>query len=364
MISQAELESVVRDIIDVAAAADLDPTHISDDEDEQSENSFLPRSYDIDRLHADDARDKVFVAILKALAARRNKPSSPRELATCIMKHEFTLLGRVSHGQVERDELVRRTSYGDSGESASDSDANPYARKRFKSVRSAVACVYPRRSSRVVDESRAPHARRSASHGDPSALQGNDPDHATQIDSVGSSSLLRESAGPRPQRTDRGTGKWRSAYTSSEDEGSRSVWSDNTDAGPSRPESPSSAYASASEQTVEPANAMLLPPVPHTTPRASVSPDQTPFPPATSPSFHCYTDEMQAASPLLLPRSLMAIDGGLFDPGSPSLAQKDISSASLTPLVTPAIVVHSDDSVVPAHPFLLTQKPDGKYICL
>ncbi|KAJ2152425.1 hypothetical protein IW137_005734, partial [Coemansia sp. RSA 1287] len=93
MISQAELESVVRDIIDVAAAADLDPTHISDDEDEQSENSFLPRSYDIDRLHADDARDKVFVAILKALAARRNKPSSPRELATCIMKHEFTLLG-------------------------------------------------------------------------------------------------------------------------------------------------------------------------------------------------------------------------------------------------------------------------------
>ncbi|KAJ2172187.1 hypothetical protein EV180_007077, partial [Coemansia sp. RSA 518] len=67
---------------------------------------------------------------------------------------------------------------------------------------------------------------------------------------------------------------------------------------------------------------------------------------------------MQAASPLLLPRSLMAIDGGLFDPGSPSLAQKDISSASLTPLVTPAIVVHSDDSVVPAHPFLLTQKPD------
>ncbi|KAJ2704991.1 hypothetical protein H4S00_007180, partial [Coemansia sp. D1744] len=72
---------------------DLDPTHISDDEDEQSENSFLPRSYDIDRLHADDARDKVFVAILKALAARRNKPSSPRELATCIMKHEFTLLG-------------------------------------------------------------------------------------------------------------------------------------------------------------------------------------------------------------------------------------------------------------------------------
>ncbi|KAJ2147438.1 hypothetical protein IW136_000094 [Coemansia sp. RSA 678] len=482
MISQAELESVVRDIIGVAAAADLDPTHISDDEDEQSENSFLPRSYDIDRLHADDARDKVFVAILKALAARRNKPSSPRELATCIMKHEFTLLGgatpyatvssrisqhfkrifehtpprppilgrvahekhtrkyfyyvssaheqedflrkvragiiptqpvvsatpssrrtktkkprcmvpaiavetdmvhtcrsrratsagvssahtstgranrRVSHGQVERDELVRRTSYGDSGESASDSDANPYARKRFKSVRSAVACVYPRRSSRVVDETRAPHARRSASHGDPSALQGNDPDHAARIDSVGSSSSLRESAGPRPQRTDRGTGKWRSAYTSSEDEGSRSVWSDNTDAGPSRPESPSSAYASASEQTVEPANAMLLPPVPHTTPRASVSPDQTPFPPATSPSFHCYTDEMQAASPLLLPRSLMAIDGGLFDPGSPSLAQKDISSASLTPLVTPAIVVHSDDSVVPAHPFLLTQKPDG-----
>ncbi|KAJ1857992.1 hypothetical protein GGH12_000635 [Coemansia sp. RSA 1822] len=479
MISQAELESVIRDISGVAAAADLDPTHISDDEDEQSENSFLPRSYDIDRLHADDARDKVFVAILKALAARRNKPSSPRELATCIMKHEFTLLGgatpyatvssrisqhfkrifehtpprppilgrvahekhtrkyfyyvssaheqedfqrkvragiiptqpvvsatpssrrtktkkprcmvpaiavetdmahtcrtrratsagvssahsagranrRVSHGEVSsRDELVRRTSYGDSAESASDSDANPYARKRFKSVRSAVACTYPKRRSRVVDEARAPHARRSASHGDPTALQGNDPDHAVRGDSAGSSSLRRESAGPRPQRTDRGTGKWRSAYTSSEDEGSRSAWSDHTDPGPSRPESRSSACTS--EQAVEPANAMLLPPVPHTTPRASASPDQTPFPPATSPSFHCYTDEMQAASPLLLPRSLMAIDGGMFDPGSPSIAQKDIPSASLTPLVTPAIVVHSDDSVVPAHPFLLTQKPD------
>ncbi|KAJ2341560.1 hypothetical protein GGF43_006144, partial [Coemansia sp. RSA 2618] len=93
MISQVELEAVIRDINGVAAAADLEPAHISDDDDEQSENNFLPRTYDIDRLHADDARDKVFVAILKALAARRNRPSSPKELATCIMKHEFTLLG-------------------------------------------------------------------------------------------------------------------------------------------------------------------------------------------------------------------------------------------------------------------------------
>ncbi|KAJ1722557.1 hypothetical protein LPJ61_005917, partial [Coemansia biformis] len=93
MISQSELRAVVDDIKHVAAAADRASEPLSDDDDEQAENTFQPREYAIDRLHADDARDKVFVAILKALAARRNRPSSPKELATCIMKHEFTLLG-------------------------------------------------------------------------------------------------------------------------------------------------------------------------------------------------------------------------------------------------------------------------------
>ncbi|KAJ1913934.1 hypothetical protein H4219_004997 [Mycoemilia scoparia] len=44
-------------------------------------------------LHPDDARDKVFVAILKALLAMSNRPSSPKELSTCIMEHKFAMLG-------------------------------------------------------------------------------------------------------------------------------------------------------------------------------------------------------------------------------------------------------------------------------
>ncbi|KAJ2688638.1 hypothetical protein H4R19_006553, partial [Coemansia spiralis] len=89
-------------IDDIKQVADRASRPFSDDDsddsdcgsgDDHAENPFQPREYAIDRLHADDARDKVFVAILKALAARRNRPGSPKELATCIMKHEFTLLG-------------------------------------------------------------------------------------------------------------------------------------------------------------------------------------------------------------------------------------------------------------------------------
>ncbi|KAJ1939207.1 hypothetical protein EC988_007377, partial [Linderina pennispora] len=94
MISPSELRAVIEDIKRVALAASSTTSALSSSSDEdQTENTFAPRDYDIDRLHADDARDKVFVAILKALVARNNKPSSPKELATCIMKHEFTLLG-------------------------------------------------------------------------------------------------------------------------------------------------------------------------------------------------------------------------------------------------------------------------------
>ncbi|KAJ1651576.1 hypothetical protein IWQ61_007897, partial [Dispira simplex] len=49
--------------------------------------------YNLDNLHPDDARDKVFVAIIKALLIMGNKPSSPKELANCIMKQRFTILG-------------------------------------------------------------------------------------------------------------------------------------------------------------------------------------------------------------------------------------------------------------------------------
>ncbi|KAJ2433322.1 hypothetical protein GGF42_009415, partial [Coemansia sp. RSA 2424] len=97
MISAPELRSVVDDIKRVAEG-NYDNTSDGEEEEEEAgsdgtQNTFGGRAYDIDRLHAEDARDKVFVAILKALVARHNRPSSPKELATCIMKNEFTMLG-------------------------------------------------------------------------------------------------------------------------------------------------------------------------------------------------------------------------------------------------------------------------------
>ncbi|KAJ2891680.1 hypothetical protein GGI21_005792, partial [Coemansia aciculifera] len=75
MISAPELRSVVDEIKRVAEG-NYDST--SDDEEDGgnaggggssdgTQNTFGGRAYDIDRLHAEDARDKVFVAILKAL---------------------------------------------------------------------------------------------------------------------------------------------------------------------------------------------------------------------------------------------------------------------------------------------------------
>ncbi|KAJ2850299.1 hypothetical protein IWW36_001985 [Coemansia brasiliensis] len=486
MITQAELTAVIQDIKDVAAAADLEPDHFSDsnDDDEQSENTFLPRTYDIDRLHADDARDKVFVAILKALAARHNKPSSPKELATCIMKHEFTLLGgatpyatvssRISqhfkrifehnpprppilgrvahekhtrkyfyyvssaHEQEEFQRKVRagiiptqpvlstaastsssrrsktakkprcmvpaiavetdlaptysrrthraasadttnssihtamrmasrsashseadshrisnsnavgrprRTSYngneGDTAESASDSDSNPYARKRFRSVRSVVAHTYPRRrrsqasSATMVDANAAPRARRSASHSDAGLRTAHQRNRSSSLHSASSSEAEEQAK------------EWSDSSNAHEDDISSYGCA-------SRPSSRASSHR---ESRSEPAaNTMLLPPVPNTTPRASLSPDQTPFPPAASPTGYFQdndtTNGMQAASPLILPRSLMALplDGGLFDAGSPPGKDSIPSPTDMsTPLVSAAAVLHSDDSVVPAN---------------
>lgn len=44
-------------------------------------------------IHPDDAKDKVFAAILKALMKMGNTPSSPKELANTIVKHKYATLG-------------------------------------------------------------------------------------------------------------------------------------------------------------------------------------------------------------------------------------------------------------------------------
>lgn len=44
-------------------------------------------------IHPDDAKDKVFTAILKALIKMENKPSSPKELANIIVKNKYATLG-------------------------------------------------------------------------------------------------------------------------------------------------------------------------------------------------------------------------------------------------------------------------------
>ncbi|KAF9577029.1 hypothetical protein BGW38_008037, partial [Lunasporangiospora selenospora] len=52
-----------------------------------------PLKYSLKDIHPDDSKDKVFAAILKALLYLKNKPSSPKELANCIMKNKYTMLG-------------------------------------------------------------------------------------------------------------------------------------------------------------------------------------------------------------------------------------------------------------------------------
>ncbi|KAF9088079.1 hypothetical protein BGX23_007661 [Mortierella sp. AD031] len=62
-------------------------------EDELPASSKAPLKYALKDIHPDDSKDKVFAAILKALLYLRNKPSSPKELANCIMKNKYTMLG-------------------------------------------------------------------------------------------------------------------------------------------------------------------------------------------------------------------------------------------------------------------------------
>lgn len=65
-------------------------------EDELPASSKAPLKYALKDIHPDDSKDKVFAAILKALLYLRNKPSSPKELANCIMKNKYTMLGYVA----------------------------------------------------------------------------------------------------------------------------------------------------------------------------------------------------------------------------------------------------------------------------
>jgi hypothetical protein len=57
--------------------------------------SLPPLNFDFDSIHHDDAKDKVFIAIIKALCLLQNKPSSPKELAATIIKNKLTVLGLV-----------------------------------------------------------------------------------------------------------------------------------------------------------------------------------------------------------------------------------------------------------------------------
>jgi len=51
-------------------------------------------NYDIvANMHPDDVKDKVFVAIIKALVKNGNVPSTPKELSQYILKYKLTNLG-------------------------------------------------------------------------------------------------------------------------------------------------------------------------------------------------------------------------------------------------------------------------------
>ncbi|KAJ3192183.1 hypothetical protein HDU67_005605, partial [Dinochytrium kinnereticum] len=83
--------------------------------------------------HQEDARDKVLMAIIQSLLEMENRPSTPRELTACIMKHGFAHLGGLTpHATVssristhfkrcslaeaageERQVLLGRRTYGD-----------------------------------------------------------------------------------------------------------------------------------------------------------------------------------------------------------------------------------------------------------
>ncbi|KAJ1938358.1 hypothetical protein EC988_007619, partial [Linderina pennispora] len=190
-----------------------------------------------------------------------------------------------------------------------------------------------------------------------------------------------------------GAGKWRPTYTSGEeDEGanasdaysqsdremSASHDDEDSDSDTSGKLPPCSPHALATQGTgsgqssrlLGLGNSTLMPPVPHTTPRASASPDLTPLPPATSPSHRPRRDstlgddpsdmhrfghspsrsgsgagELQSASPLLLPRGLMSPPLDSIFGVSPIVGKDSVAADMLTPVIsTAATMLDSSDS--------------------
>ncbi|KAJ3100980.1 hypothetical protein HDU97_001736 [Phlyctochytrium planicorne] len=90
-------------------------------------------NHSVSIFHQEDARDKVLMAIVKALMEMDNRPSTPRELTACILDNQFTHLGGLTpHATVssristhykrcslaaeageERQVLLGRRTYGD-----------------------------------------------------------------------------------------------------------------------------------------------------------------------------------------------------------------------------------------------------------
>lgn len=76
------------------AMSDSTSAHVQQEQGESSADALAQKQQELPgTIHPDDAKDKVFTAILKALLKLGNKPSSPKELANVIMKYKYATLG-------------------------------------------------------------------------------------------------------------------------------------------------------------------------------------------------------------------------------------------------------------------------------
>ncbi|KAJ2375580.1 hypothetical protein IW150_002474, partial [Coemansia sp. RSA 2607] len=317
-----------------------------------------------------------------AAAMRRSRRAASAD--TAVGMHGTQLLDRTANGEADGrgrrastrtqssvSARPRRTSYdggsrrlsasGDENDGEeSQSDSNPYARKRYRSVRSAVARVYSSRRQSLrtrtdggrgseVVSSMAPRARRSVSHGDTHAVR----------------TLVQEDAQLDYSSDEFSDRIHTSASEDDEDDDSAAIasrFSSDSGSGSEQPRLRKVATTAdrqlgrrRAESSVDATT--LVPPGPNTTPRASASPDRTPLPPATSPSFdaqHVHDGELQVASPLLLPRGLMSLQmplDSIF--GTSPIAGKDSipspADMMMTPVVAAAsVMMHPEDSIEPA----------------
>ncbi|OMJ30223.1 hypothetical protein AYI69_g240 [Smittium culicis] len=101
------------------------------DSSNKKKNSTIQEySFDYKILYPDDSRDKVFIAILKALVLVKNKPCAPKELSNIIIQNNLTVLGgatpyatvssrisqhfkRVSSSNFPRESILGRVSNSD-----------------------------------------------------------------------------------------------------------------------------------------------------------------------------------------------------------------------------------------------------------